>query len=323
MIRTLVFAFIVGLAPQIASGQEWPTKPLRFVIGSGPGGLMETVLSATSPVVEARLGQRIILEYRPGAGGNIGAQAVLAAPADGYTFMPAASTIIVTNPFFYGNMPFDPLRDLVPVTMLVDNPLVIAVSAKLPVRTIAELAAHLASNPGRVHYGSPGNGTPPHLAGELMTRALGVNAVHVPYKGAAAAATALIANEVQFFIIAYASLRGQIQGGLARPLAVAGESRLAAMPHVPTLSESGYPQVDAAIGRFWWGLFAARGTPEPIIARVAAEYRAALMLNEVQARLREAGLIAVGNTPAEFAAMLPPQAAKWQALSKTLNIKFD
>jgi tripartite-type tricarboxylate transporter receptor subunit TctC len=321
LIRLLVL-FTVFL-PGLAATQDWPVRPVRFIIPSGPGGLMETVLAATNPLVEARLGQRILVENRPGAGGNVGAQAVLASAADGYTILAAANTVLVTNQFFYDKMPFDPLKAFVPITMLVDVPLVVSVSAKLPIHALRELIEHIAANPGKVNYASPGPGTPPHLAGEMLTRAAGLSAVHVPYKGASAAAIALITNDVQFFIVSYATLRGQIQGNLVRPIAVAARVRLPALPNVPTIAESGYAKIDANIEGSWWGLFAPKGTPEAIINRIASEYRTALAVPEVQARLRDAGLVPVGNLPAELAAMLPPQAAKWEALSKMLGIKFD
>jgi tripartite-type tricarboxylate transporter receptor subunit TctC len=306
-----------------ASAQDWPARPVRFIITSGPGGVMETVLSLANPLVEARLGQRILVENRAGGGGNVGAQAVLASPADGYTLMVAPSNVLVTNQFLMEKPPFDPLKEFAPVTMLVDVPLIVSVSAKLPFASLRELVEHVAANPGKVNYASPGPGTPPHLAGEMFARAAGLNAVHVPYKGGNAAAIALITNDVQFFIVGYATLRGQIQGGLVRPIAVASPARLPALPGVPTVIESGYPKVDAEIQRSWWGLFAPRGAPEAVIERLAAEYRAALMSPGVQARLREAGLVAVANRPAEFAAMLPPQAAKWESIARTLGLKFN
>ncbi|MSQ69949.1 MAG: tripartite tricarboxylate transporter substrate binding protein [Betaproteobacteria bacterium] len=325
MIRLLYLLLypIALLLPGMTAAQDWPVRPVRFVIPSGPGGVMEAVLAATNPLVEARLGQRVLLENRPGGGGNVGAQAVLASAPDGYTILAGPSNVIVTNPYFYEKMSFDPLKEFIPITMLVDVPLVVSVSAKLPIESLRELLEHIRANPGKINYPSPGIGTPPHFAGEMLTRAAGLNAVHVPYKGASAAGIALITNEVQFFIIGYASLRGQIQGNLVRPIAVAAAARLAALPNVPTIAESGYPKIAADIEGAWWGLFAPKGTPEAIVNRIAGEYRAALAAPEVQARLRDAGLVAVGNRPAEFAAMLPPQAAKWEALSKTLGIKFN
>lgn len=306
-----------------AHAQDWPTKPIRIVVPSAAGGVAETVIGLTNAAVEKRIGQRIVVENRPGGGGNIGAQAVLNSAADGYTIMVAASNVLVTNQFLTDKPPFDPLKEFTPITLLVEVPLVFSVSGKLSHSSLRELIADMRAHPGKFNYASPGPGTPPHLAGELFTRAAGLSAVHVPYKGAAAAANDLITNEVQLMIIAYASLRGQIQGNLVRPIAVAASQRLAAIPQVPTVAESGYPSIDAELNRSWWGMFAPRGTPSGVIERLASEYRAALMEPAVQARLLDAGLVAVGNTPAAFAAMLPPEAAQWQKTVKTLGLKFN
>lgn len=322
------FSALLGLVLALAgsataSAQDWPTRPVRFVMPFGPGGVVESVFAATNPQVEAKLGQRILVENRPGAAGNVGAQAVLAAPADGYTILIAPNSIMLINPYLFAKTAFDPLRDFLPITKLIDVPLVLSVSAKFPVNSIKELIDYAKANPGKVNYASPGPATPPHLAGEMFARAAGLELVHVPYKGGNAAATALITNEVQFFIVAYATLRGQIQGGLVRPVAAASPQRLAALPNVPTFAENGYPKIEAEMQPAWWGLFAAKGTPDSVINRLATEYRAALALPEAQSRIRDAGLIAVGNRPAEFAASLPPQAAMWEATIKLLGLKLN
>jgi tripartite-type tricarboxylate transporter receptor subunit TctC len=317
-------ALLIGMSVTgSVRAQDWPSKPIRIVVPAAAGGVVETVLGLTNAQVEKRLGQRIIVENRPGGGGNIGAQAVLNSPADGYTIMIAPGNVLVTNQFMTDKPPFDPLKEFAPITMLVEVPLVFWVSGKLGHTNLRELIEDMRAQPGKFNYASPGQGSPPHLAGELFTRAAGLSAVHIAYKGAAAAANDLIANEVQFMVIGYASLRAQLQGKLVRPIAVAASQRLAALPQVPTVAESGYPAIDAELNRGWWGLVAARGMPTGIIDRLAAEYRAALAEPEVQTRLREAGLVGVGNTPAEFAALLPVQAGQWQKVVKTLGLKFN
>jgi tripartite-type tricarboxylate transporter receptor subunit TctC len=306
-----------------AGAQDWPSRPIRIVVPAATGGVVETVVGLTNSQVEKRLGQRIVVENRPGGGGNIGAQAVLNSPADGYTFMIAPSNVLVTNQFMTDKPPFDPLKEFAPVTQLVEVPLVFWVNSKLQHTTLRDLIEDIRANPGKFNYASPGPGTPPHLAGELFTRAAGLSAVHIAYKGAAAAANDLIANEVQLMIIGYASLRGQFQGKLVRPIAVAASQRLTALPQVPTVLESGFAAIDAEIHRGWWGLFAPRGTPAQLIERMSSEYRAALTSSDLQTRLGEAGLVAIGNSPAEFSAMLPAQAAQWQKIVKTLGLRFN
>lgn len=322
MLARLLLCIAVAL-PVLAHAQAWPTRPVRFVIPFAQGGLMEAVLAVTKDFVEKRFGQKIVVENRPGGGGNVGAQAVLAAPADGYTILVPPSNVLVTNQFMFANMSFDPLKDFVPITMLVDVPLVLSVSEKFAPRTLREFLEYARANPGRVHYGSPGPVTPPHLAAAMLARAVNLDLVHVPYKGGNAAAIALITNEVQFMIIGYATLAGQIQGKLVRPVAVAASERLAALPDVPTFTEAGYADLEAEIPHGWWGLVAPRGTPDAVVQRIYEEFRAALATPEAQKRIRDAGLVAVTNRPADFARSLPPQAAKWQAIVKALNLKIE
>jgi len=319
--RWLLGALLLLAGPALA--QDWPNRPIRFIVPFGQGGLVDTVLTATRPAVEAKLGQKIVVEYRPGAGGNVGMQAVQQAVADGYTIAVAPSNTMVINQFLFANMPFDPLRDFTPVTMLVDVPLVLSVSARHPVQSLREFIDHAKANPGKVNFGSPEAATPPHLAAELLARAAGISVVHVPYKGGNAAATALIANEVQFMLIAHASLRGQISGGLVRPLAIAAAQRADGLPNVPTFAEAGFANLQREIPRSWWGLVAPRGTPEVAVQRLASEFRLAMAAPEAQSRLREAGLIPVGSTPAEFAAGLPDEARNWGALIKSIGLKLE
>jgi len=319
--RTLLC--LATLLPLLAHAQAWPDRPVRFVIPFAQGGMMESVLAATKDFVEKRLGQRIVVENRPGAGGNVGAQAVLAAPPDGYTILVPPSNVLVTNQFMFANMPFDPLRDFVPITMLVDVPLVLSVSEKFAPRTLHEFLEYARANPGKVNYGSPGPATPPHLAAAMLARAAKLDLVHVPYKGGNAAAIALITNEVQFMIIGYPTLAGQIQGRLVRPIAVAASERLSVLPEVPTFAEAGYAGLEAEIPHSWWGLVAPRGTPDAVVQRLYEEFHAALATPEAQKRIRDAGLVAVANRPADFARSLPPQAVKWQAIVKALNLKIE
>jgi tripartite-type tricarboxylate transporter receptor subunit TctC len=325
MMRTiarLAASMLAGVALS-ASAQDWPTKPIRLIVPFGQGGVVDTVFAATRLAVEQRLGQKFVVEYRPGAGGNVGMQAVLAAGADGYTFAVAPSNTITINQYLFKSMPFDPLRDFVPVTMLVDVPLVLSVSAKHPVTSLREFIENARANPGKINFGSPGPATPPHLASELFARTAGLQLVHVPYKGGNAAAVALIANDVQMMLIAYASLRGQIQGGLVRPLAVAATERVGGLPNVPTFAEAGFADLQRAMPRSWWSLVAPRGTSDAIIARLQSEFRAALLAPDARARFAEAGLIPVGSTPADFGSLWPEEAARWSKLIQEIGLKLD
>ena len=317
-----ILGFVVLLLPVLAQAQSWPSRPLRFIVPFAQGGIMETVFAATKETVEKRLGQRIVVENRPGGGGNVGAQAVLASAADGYTILVPAANVLVTNQFVFSSMSFDPLKEFVPITVLVEVPHVLSVSDRFAPRTLREFMEYVRAHPGKVNFGSPGPGTPPHMAAAMLARAAGLDIVHVPYKGGNAAATALITNEVQFMVIGYTSLAGQIQGKLVRPVAVAASERLPALPEVPTFAEAGYAELEAEMPRGWWGLAAPRGTPEAVVQRLYEEFHAALTTPEAQKRLRDSGLVGVGNRPEEFGRSLPGQAAKWQAIVKALNIKM-
>jgi tripartite-type tricarboxylate transporter receptor subunit TctC len=321
-IRSIAAALLLTLASS-SLAQEWPVRPVRFIVPSGPGGLMESVFAVIREALEKRLGQRVIIENRAGGGGNIGAQAVAAAGADGHTFLLTASTVMVTNPHLLSNTTFDPLRELAPISQLIDFPLVLWVGHRHPVQTLREFIEHARANPGKVNFASPGPSTPPHLAGEILLRAAKLDLVHVPYKGAAAAGTALIANEVQLMIIAYASLRGQMLGGLARPLAVAATERLGALPAVPTIAEAGYPEIAAEMPRSWWGLAGPRSTPEAIVKKLHADFREVLLEPPARKRIEDLGINIVANTPEEFGRALGPESRRWEGLVRALNLKAE
>ncbi len=301
--------------------QDWPNRPVRFIVPSGPGGLLESVFAIIREPLEQRLGQRIVIENRGGGGGVVGAQAVAAASPDGYTLLLTPSNVMVINPHLLAGTTLEPLRDLVPISMLIDVPLVVWASERFPARTLRELIEHARANPGKVNFASPGPSTPPHMAGEIFMRTGKLELQHVPYKGAAAAGTALITNEVQLMVIAYASLRGQMQAGQVRALAVAAPARLAPLPAVPTIAEAGYPEIAAEMPRSWWGVAGPRGVADGVIKRLQADF--AMVLNEsaTRKRIEDLGIAVVANTPEEFAQSLPPESRKWQALIQTLKLK--
>ena len=314
-----LFFFLLSVFVAAANGEEYPAKPVRLVIPFGPGSLADAVPRLIQPALEQRLGQRIVIDHRPGAGGNLGAQAVLDAPADGYTLMMAATNNLVINQYVFRDMRFDPLQDLVPISLIVEVPLILQVNPALPARSLEEFIAHARAHPGKLNYGSPSTGTLPHLAMEILARTAGVQLVHVPFKGGAPATNALLANDVQAMLIGYATTAGHVRAEKVRPLAVASGKRLAALPAVPTFGEAGFPDLEAAVPGNWWGMVAPRGTPAAVVARWSAEIRAALADPATQKKYQDLGLTPVGSTPAEFAAALPDQAKKWQAVLRALG----
>jgi tripartite-type tricarboxylate transporter receptor subunit TctC len=303
----------------IAAGQDYPSKPIRLVIPVGPGSLADVVPRLIQPALEQKLGQRILIEHRPGAGGNVGAQAVLASPADGHTMLMAPTNVLVINQFVFRDMKFDPLVDFVPISLIAEVPLILQVHPSLPAHTLGELIGHAKANPGKLNYGSPSTGTIPHVAMEIFARTAGLSFVHVPFKGGAPATNALIANQIQLMLIGYATTAGQVRGGQVRPLAVASATRLAALPQVPTFGEAGFPDLEAAVPSNWWGMVAAKGTPMPIVQRWASEIGAALADAQTRRKYEELGLTPVGSSPEAFAAGLPGQAGKWQAVIRDIG----
>ncbi len=312
-----IFLALLFLAAT-ATAQDYPSKPIKLVIPFGPGSLADAVPQLIQPALEAKLGQRILIEHRPGAGGNVGAQAVVSSPADGYTLLMAATNNLVINQFIFRDMKFDPLADLAPVSLIAEVPLIVQVHPSLPAQTLREFIDHARANPGKLNYGSPSTGTIPHLAVEIFARAAGLDVVHVPFKGGAPATTALLANDIQFMLIGYATTAGQVRGGQVRPIAVAGGARLAALPNVPTFSESGFPALAAAVPSNWWGMVAPMSTPASVIQRLSREIQNALSDAETRRKYQDLGLTPVGSTPGEMAAGLPEQAKKWEAVIKAL-----
>ena len=308
----------MGLAPQITVGQEWPTKPLRFVIGSGPGGLMETVLSATSPVVEARLGQRIILEYRPGAGGNIGAQAVLAAPADGYTFAVVFDTHGV-NPSLIPNLPFDTKKDLVPIIVVGTSPMVLATHAGSAYKTFADVLAAARSKQG-VSYGSIGSGSLGHLAMALLGKSAGLDFQHIPYKGGGPLMNDAVAGHVPLSIGSVFVTKPHIDSKRMRPLAVTTSTRSPDLPEVPTIAESGFAGFEAPA---WWAILAPAKTPPEIVKRMNEELNKTLKSPEVARKLDAQGIDVMGGSPEAARVFIDRQIDIWAKVVKDNNIKPD
>lgn len=302
-----------------AGAQDYPTKPIRLVIPFGPGSLADAVPRLIQPALEQRLGQRIVIEHRPGAGGNVGAQAVVASPADGYTLLMAATNNLVINQYVFRDMKFDPLAELAPVSLIAEVPLIVQVHPSLPANSLREFVDYARAQPGKLNYGSPSTGTIPHLAMEIFARAAGLDLVHVPFKGGAPAMNALIANDIQAMLIGYATTAGQVRAGQVRAIAVASRSRLAALPNVPTFGEAGFPDLEAAVPSNWWGMVAPKDTPGPIVQRLANEIRAALAEPEIRRKYQDLGLTPIGSSPQEFAARLPEQAKKWQAVIRDIG----
>jgi tripartite-type tricarboxylate transporter receptor subunit TctC len=314
----ILFATVILAATQGVLA-AYPAKPIRIVLPYPPGGGGDVVLRTLQPGVEKRLGQNIVVDYRPGAAGNIGMAEVAKAEPDGYTLVVGPTNNFVINQYLFASMGFDPLSAFVPVSMLVENPYLVTVSAGVPAKSFAEFAAYAHGNRGKLNFGSPGNATVPHLSGLMLSEYLGADMVHVPYKGSQPGLQALMTNEVQMFIASYGIVIGALKTGKAKALAVSGSDRLKPLPSVPTASEVGIPE--GLLYSNWWALAAPRGTDSDILNRLAEEFRAAAAEPAIQAKFVEQGAIVITNTPAQAGERIRLESQVWKTIIQKAGLK--
>lgn len=315
----LAFALLLQSAA-LAQAQAYPARPIKLVNPFSPGGTGEIIFRMIGPGLEERLGQRILIEHRPGAGGNIGAEAVAGAAPDGYTLLLGTTNIYTINQFVFEKMSFDPLKAFAPITILADVPSAFYVHPSVPAKSLAEFIAWARANPGKVNYASPGNATTPHLNVVLLSQLAGLDMVHVPYKGLQPAFAALLADEVQLYLAGVGAGRGHVKAGKLRMIAVGSRKRLPAIPDVPTAIESGFKDFVASN---YFALAMPAGTDSQIIERWAAEIRNAIQQPQVQQRFTELGLVPGGTTPAETARVWADDAKLWERVVKTAKIKMN
>ena len=321
MLKRLALAFAIALATAGAAvAQGYPAKPVRLIIPFPPGGSADTIARLLAQEMSKSLGQPVVAENRPGAGGNIGVDVVAKSAPDGYTIGLAAAGALVINQHLMGKLPYDPVKDLVPVSKLADIPIVVAVANATPVASVPELIAAAKAKPGALSFGSAGNGTAMHLSGELFKLMAGVDMTHVPYKGSAPAVTDLVAGQVPVAFVDLVSALPQIRAGKVRGIAVASGKRTMTAPEIPTVAESGVPGYDA-VG--WFGLVAPAGTPPDVIARLNAETVRILALPEVRDRALATGAEPSTGSSAEFAAFIASEIPKWERVVKASGAKAN
>lgn len=318
-INRLLFVLVVFMFGQPAWA-DWPERPIRIVVPYSPGAMGDVLSRLISEELRKRLGQTVIVENRPGAGGNIGASAVAQAAPDGYTLLVGATNNFVINQFLYPRMAFDPLKAFEPITIMAEVPSVIFVNADVPAKVFAEFALYAKAHPGKVNYGSPGIGTTPHLSAELINKSHGLAMTHVGYKGSAPAITALISNEVQFYLGGAGLGAQHIKSGKLRALAVSSAERLELLPDTPTFDEAGLRGVTA---RNWWGAAAPAGTPKVVLDRLNAAFRAALSAPAVRRQLAGLGVLGVANSREQMAKQLAQEADQWSKAIKELGVKVE
>ena len=312
-------ALIVMGAASLAAAQDYPTKPIRLVVPQPAGGPTDIVARLVAQKLGERLGQQVVVDNRPGAGSNIGTELVAKAPKDGYTLVVATVQHIV-NPFLFPSLPFDPVKDFTPVTLMTKAYIVLDVNPEVPVSSVKELIAYAKSKPGGIAWASAGNGSTSHLALELFKVETGVPATHVPYKGTPPALNDLIGGRVQAMFDGVVTSLPQIKAGKVKPLAVASSTRSPLLPDVPTMAEAGVPGFET-VGLA--AILAPAGTPPAIVDKLHREIAAILRMPDVKSQLESMGLEVVANSPAEFAAYIDAESRKWGKLIKDAKVTID
>ncbi|RZT39471.1 tripartite tricarboxylate transporter substrate binding protein [Cupriavidus agavae] len=310
-------AALLAAAPAHAA---YPDHPIRWVVPFPAGGAMDNIARTLGEDMAKTLGQAIVVENRPGAGGNIGAELVARAPADGYTMIIVANGMAV-NPALYGKLAYDPLKDFAPVSLLAVVPnVLVANKARTPARTVAEVIASARAKPGKYTYASAGNGTSIHLAGELFTSMAQVDLLHIPYKGSGPAITDLLGGQVDYMFDSITSAKPHIDSGKLTPIAVTTSKRSTALPNVPTVAEAGVPGYELSP---WFAAFVPARTPQPVIDTLNRAMVEALKKPAVQQKLAGIGAEPIGSTPAQLKDHLAKETAKWGTLIREKGIRGD
>jgi len=315
--------FIAALAlcsAALAHAEPYPAKPIHLIVPFPPGGGNDTVARAIAQELGPDLGQPMVIDNRPGAGGSVGAELAAKAPPDGYTLFLAGVGSHAVNPNLHAKLGYDPVKDFAPVTLLASAPSVLVVNPAVPARTIAQFTAYARANPGKLNYASNGNGSAAQLAAAMYEYLAGVRMVHVPYKGIAPAMTDLMSGEVQLMFGTIVALVPHIQAGKLRPLAVTSRTRSALLPEVPTLAESGLPDYQAGS---WYGIMAPAGTPREVIERLHEAMVKALKQPAVAKRLAAEGAVVIGSTPEEFGAHIKAELARVGNVVRAAGIHIE
>jgi len=301
-------------------GKLYPERPLRFVVPVAAGGGHDLVSRLVATPLGKALGQQIVIDNRAGGGGTVGASIVATSPPDGYTLIVGSISTHALNPALYKQLPFDPVRDFAPISLVATQPNVLVVHPSLPVATVKELVAYARARPGQVSYASAGVGVSSHPALELLKTMTGIDLVHVPYKGAGPATTELIGGQVQVMCTSLAGLLPHIRTNRVRALATTAARRSPQVPDVPTMIESGVPGFEVGI---WFALFAPAATPKAIVTRLNTEVVKVLESPEIRDRLFQNGVEAVHSTPDELAAFVRSEVVKWAKVVKASGMKVD
>lgn len=314
----LALAFLSLLSTPV--GAQWPERPVRIIVPFAAGGTNDLTARVVAEKLAAAFGQPVVVENRAGAGGSIGAEAVAKSPADGYTLLQASGSTHGGNSAVFKALPYDPVRDFAPISMLVRTPFILAVHPSVSANSVRELVSAARAAPGKLNYASFGTGSSSHLVAELFKAMAGVDLVHVPYKGSAPAVVGTVAGEAQIIFDVINTSGPHIRAGRLKAIAVGTTVRSPVLPDVPTIAESGVPGFEAIV---FFGLLAPSGTPRAVIDRLHREIVRALALPDVREKLAGMGNEVVGNTPEQFSEQIVAEVAKWQKLTRERGLKFD
>ena len=312
-------ALVAALGTSTAQAQGWPEKPVRYVVSTTAGGSSDTMARMMAPRLTELWGQPVVVENRPGAGGNLGTDIVAKSPPDGYTVLVGSIGPLAVNPHLFAKIPYDPLRDLAPVTLLAHVANVLVINPSIPARNIREFIAFAKSRPGQLHFGSAGNGQSQHLAGELFNSMAGTKLVHVPYKGSAPALTDVIGGQIELTFTSLVSGIPHVRSGRLRGLAVTSLERQPIAPDLPAVAET-LPGFSVTA---WFAMVAPAATPKEIVNRIQADSARVLKAPDAAERLSALGAQMVLGTPEEFGAFLRSELAKWGKVIREAKIKPD
>lgn len=315
-----IASLVLALVYSTTVGAQWPDRPVRIIVPYVSGAMGDTVSRLLAEDLRVKLGQPVLIDNRPGAGGNIGTAAVVQAAPDGYTVLVGATNNFVINQYLYAGMGFDPLEALAPVTILVDVPSVIFLNGQVPARDFKSFIEYARANRGKLNFGSPGAGTTPHLSAAHISKTRDLGMTHVPYKGASQAVAALLANDVQFYMGGAGLAAQHVKSGKVHAIAVSNARRLESFPEIPTFDEVGLGDVRASN---FWAAAVPKGTPPEIAQRLYEAFSHVLSASATQERLRQLGVSAVGTPPAETARRFRDEAAYWQKAVKDMAVRID
>lgn len=314
----------LALAAAFSSGaalaQSWPAKPIKLIVPFPAGGGTDIIGREVAQKVAASTGWTIVIDNKPGSGGNLGVDAAAKSPADGYTLVLGQTSNLAINPTLYSKLPYDPVKDLAPVSLVASAPLVIVVAADSPYKTLADVVAASRAKPLSLNYATSGNGTVAHLATELFQRTANVQLTHVPYKGAAQGATDLIGGQVQLYVSSVPTLIGHIKNGKMRAIAVTSARRADDLPQVPTIAESGYKGFEAVT---WFGIAGPAKLPADVVARLNTEINKALKAPDLLKKLSDQGADVEGSTPEQFGKLIRDDMVRWGKVVKESGAKVD